>query len=120
VFIFTGLILTTMCIDLVGGDMINRIHYFGTHVQMAREALAAWGGRAGNLNEWLRARRNRGALDDKEYLALLLGNHHVEPFNPALSNIKFIDQLASTITPRDDRSSQADTLPPHVDCLAYL
>ena len=33
----SGLILTTMCIDLVGGDMINRIHYFGTHVQMARE-----------------------------------------------------------------------------------
>ena len=36
-YIIIGLILTTMCIDLVGCDVINRIHYFGTHVQAARD-----------------------------------------------------------------------------------
>ena len=64
-----------MCIDLVGSDYIDRVHYFGTHMQNARavnracaigsnetfQALAALGDRAGKFH-WLR--NLRGSLTD--------------------------------------------------------
>lgn len=37
---FSGLVLTTMCIDLVGTDYIERVHFFGRKFGNAKEVLA--------------------------------------------------------------------------------
>uniref|UniRef100_A0A914W3A9 Potassium channel domain-containing protein n=1 Tax=Plectus sambesii TaxID=2011161 RepID=A0A914W3A9_9BILA len=39
-FIFVGLVLTTMCLDLIGSEAIDNVHYFGRKIGSAKDALA--------------------------------------------------------------------------------
>lgn len=53
-FIIVGLVITTMCIDLVGSQYIQRIHYFGRNIAMARNALAMVGDKVFQFGDVLR------------------------------------------------------------------
>lgn len=53
-YIVTGLIITTMCIDLVGSQYIRKIHFFGRNINKARFMLASMGGRIVNLGDAVR------------------------------------------------------------------
>ncbi|CDW55804.1 potassium channels protein 7, TWiK family [Trichuris trichiura] len=47
-----GLVVTTMCVDLVGSQYIQKFHYFGRNVKRVTEtALANWNGRVVRLGD---------------------------------------------------------------------
>ncbi|CAG9530822.1 unnamed protein product [Cercopithifilaria johnstoni] len=53
-YIFVGLAITTMCIDLVGIQYIRKIHYFGRAIKDARYALVNVGGRMVHIPDLMR------------------------------------------------------------------
>ncbi|KRZ84750.1 TWiK family of potassium channels protein 7 [Trichinella sp. T8] len=50
-FIFFGLIISTMCIDSMGTHYIQKIHYFGRNIYNLSNVL---GGKADSFKEWIR------------------------------------------------------------------
>ena len=53
-YIVTGLIICTMCIDLVGSQYIRKIHYFGRNIRKARYAIASMGDKVLHIGEIIR------------------------------------------------------------------
>ena len=76
IYIVFGLILTTMCIDLVGSHYIRKIHFMGRKMQDAREALEKIGTKAANVGEWmwqLRFVQKKYGLSDQALTNMVVG-----------------------------------------------
>ncbi|VDK64374.1 unnamed protein product [Anisakis simplex] len=99
---FSGLAITTMCIDLVGVQYIRKIHYFGRKIQDARSALAVVGGKVVLVSELyanLMQKRARETSRDAFIIENLYISKHIIPFIPSdIRWIRYIDQNAESIS----------------------
>ncbi|KHJ49524.1 hypothetical protein D918_00651 [Trichuris suis] len=104
-YIVLGLVITTMCIDLVGVQYIRKIHYFGRKIQDARSALAIVGGKVVYVGEWYnqvmaRYRNDRyrnGYIYHNVYIT-----KHMIPFIPRdIRKIRYIDWSSESLSSVD-------------------
>ncbi|KFD69224.1 hypothetical protein M514_04571 [Trichuris suis] len=108
-YIVLGLVITTMCIDLVGVQYIRKIHYFGRKIQDARSALAIVGGKVVYVGEWYnqvmaRYRNDRyrnGYIYHNVYIT-----KHMIPFIPRdIRKIRYIDWSSESLSSVDRTKS---------------
>uniref|UniRef100_A0A915LB74 Potassium channel domain-containing protein n=1 Tax=Romanomermis culicivorax TaxID=13658 RepID=A0A915LB74_ROMCU len=104
-YIIMGLIITTMCIDLVGIHYVQKIHYFGRKIENARNTLAIIGGKVVYVHEFYSQllSHKRQALERLGYRlsgipdAFIIENlfmtKHLIPFIPHdIRRIRYIDE----------------------------
>ena len=90
-FIFSGLMLTTISIDLVGTHYINKLHYFGR-----------------NIGDWwkqMKVLQSKYGLTDEEMRLLMADAGRRRPFVPSeaalmsyIDNVHSLDEAASLIS----------------------
>lgn len=107
-YIILGLVITTMCIDLVGVHYVQKIHYVGRKIQDARSALAIVGGKVvyiGDLYAQLLAKRygipkdQIGLMSDAFIIENLYSTKHIIPFVPRdITRIRYIDEGSDSLS----------------------
>uniref|UniRef100_A0A5S6QNJ7 Potassium channel domain-containing protein n=1 Tax=Trichuris muris TaxID=70415 RepID=A0A5S6QNJ7_TRIMR len=101
-YIVLGLVITTMCIDLVGVQYIRKIHYFGRKIQDARSALAIVGGKVVYVGEWynqvMAKYRNDRYRNGYVYHNVYITKHMI-PFIPRdIRKIRYIDWSSESLS----------------------
>ncbi|VDP24120.1 unnamed protein product [Soboliphyme baturini] len=103
-YIILGLVITTMCIDLVGVEYIRKIHYFGRKIQDARSVLAIVGGKVVYVSEWYtqlisRCRQLCNGARDSLIFGHVYTTNHLIPFIPRdIRRIRYIDKSTETLS----------------------
>ncbi|KAL1231606.1 TWiK family of potassium channels protein [Trichinella spiralis] len=108
-YVILGLVITTMCIDLVGVQYIRKIHYFGRKIQDARTALAIVGGKVIYVGEWynqMLARYRNGLTGEQLKNGFILHDvyltKHQVPFIPKdIRRIRYIDWSSESVSSVD-------------------
>ncbi len=97
-YIWFGLALTTMAIDLVGSHYIRQVHYFGRKIRSAKEALRT----VGDMVRYTAFLRKKYGLSDAELREVPFGKDLHEfmqtpcAYTPSDINfIRYIDQRIS-------------------------